>query len=143
MKSNVEKGQDFVRVAQPVLEQNLGVRLEREVPLKIGNPPKNHKFDLVSNNREWVIECKNYSWTISGNSPQAKIASLSDAVRMLRSVDAKCHKAIVMSRATHTSKRETLAEYYLRLNHNVLGDVALGEINVESRELRWLTRNIV
>jgi len=41
---------------------------------------KVHKFDLVSQNKKMVVECKKYYWTKGGNPPSAKFATLNEAV---------------------------------------------------------------
>jgi len=143
--SNPEKGRRFREAAQPILEEHLGVRLCPEVPLEIGSPAKQHKFDLVADDRTWVLECKALAWRQNGKIPNAKITSISAAALCLRDlVQRGPARAIVLERATHVHRRETLAEYYARLHsHNLARSVSLIEIDPEAGSLTWLIRNDV
>lgn len=67
------KGKNFQSIAAEVLGYHFQVKFQTEHPIPIGNPPKNHKFDLVSGNGMYVGECKNYLWTEGGNVPSAKM----------------------------------------------------------------------
>ena len=48
--------------------------MEKVVP--VGNPPKEHRFDVVSADGDIIIECKCYTWTNGGNVPSAKMSTL-------------------------------------------------------------------
>jgi hypothetical protein len=45
MESNFERGASFGNAARPIIERDFGITLEIEIPLPIGNPPKQHRFD--------------------------------------------------------------------------------------------------
>jgi hypothetical protein len=77
--SNPEKGRLFRDVARSILERNRGVRFSAEVVLPVGRPPKDHKFNLVSEDGTWIIECKNLAWRENGGVPHAKITSITEA----------------------------------------------------------------
>ena len=141
--SNPEKGRRFREAVQPILEEHLGVKLWAEVPLAIGTPAKQHKFDLVADDRTWVLECKALAWRQNGGVPQAKITSISEAALCLRDLQPQgSQRAIVLDRATHMQRRETLAEYYARLHsHNLARSVGLIEIDPAAGSLRWLIRS--
>jgi hypothetical protein len=140
--SNPARGLLFREAARPVLERELRVTLEPEVSLLIGNPPKPHKFDLVADDRSWILECKALAWRENGGVPQAKITSITEAAVCLRDFQSvKSRRVVVMNRATHAKRRETLAEYYARLHsHNLAGVVALAEVDVDKGVLVWLVR---
>src|SRR5262249_45544476 len=113
--SNPAKGLSFREAAKPVLERELRVALEPEVPLPIGNPSKLHRFDLVAGDRSWILECKALAWRENGGVPQAKITSITGAAICLRDFrDGRSRRAVIMNRATHGKRKETLAEYYAR-----------------------------
>jgi len=76
VKSNSERGAEFQSRARNTLTQWLGVHFNTEISLPIGSPPKDHRFDLVSEDRRYVGEAKAFSWTASGNTPSAKITTL-------------------------------------------------------------------
>ena len=140
--SNAAKGLSFRDTARPILERDLGVSLSPEVSLPIGKPPKQHKFDLVAEDQSWVLECKALQWRENGGVPQAKITSITEAAICLRDfIHPHTRRAIILSRATHSKRRETLAEYYARLHcHNLAGLVGLVEVDPLSGSLTWLVR---
>jgi len=47
-QSHVAEGDAFRDLCRKVLERDLGVRLEIEYPILLGQPAKQHRFDLVS-----------------------------------------------------------------------------------------------
>ena len=60
------------------LQNKFGQRFY-EQNMQIG-PDKYHNFDLVSEDRAIVVECKSYTWTESGNFPSAKISTAVEAI---------------------------------------------------------------
>ena len=74
--SNVEVGRRFQELVRRSLSERFGETFDDEVLLKVGDPPKLHRFDLASGSRHVVCECKAYTWTASGNIPSAKISNL-------------------------------------------------------------------
>ena len=45
-------------------------------------------------------------------------------------------KILVMAYATHPNIKETLAEYYIRINGHLLGDVKVWEYNTETNDMK-------
>ena len=111
--------------------------MEKKIP--IGDPPKDHKFDIVNSNLGIVIECKRYTWTVTGNVPSAKMGFTNEAVFYLRFLPDKYVKYIVMLKAHHPKRQESLAEYYYRMNRHLLGAVKVAEYDPVSNELSVLT----
>jgi hypothetical protein len=138
--SNSERGRAFRDAAKPILEHDLGTQLSSEVSLPIGRPPKEHKFDLVAQDKTWILECKNLAWRENGGVPHAKITSISEAAgSLLQCAHQPCRRALVLSRATHPKQRESLAEYYVRLHaHNLAADVGIVEVDTTLGSLRRL-----
>ena len=66
-------GRHFQGVVQRILEKNYNTKFDQETAILIGDPPKEHKFDLANADRSIVAECKCYTWTDSGNITSAKI----------------------------------------------------------------------
>ncbi|MCR4890113.1 MAG: hypothetical protein K5979_13190 [Ruminococcus sp.] len=114
---------------------------EMEVGLPIGSPKKDHFFDIVNKEAKIVIECKRYTWTETGNVPSAKIRSLNEAAFFLTSMEPSLKdsytKYIVMFKANHPKKKESLAEYYFKTYHHLLGDIILAEYDVIKKEMRY------
>jgi hypothetical protein len=106
-----------------------------EYPVLIGNPPKKHKFDLVSADFRYIGECKNYSWTETGNVPSAKMTCLNEAVFYLQHVSHDTHRFVVLRRDTCVKRTESLGEYYFRMNQHLLNGVLVLELDVEAQSL--------
>lgn len=109
-----------------------------EVPIAIGNPAKPHKFDLANSSGKTVVECKCYTWTETGNVPSAKMRSVNEAAFYLSFLSYDVEKCIVMAKATHPRRNETLAEYYYRINHHLLGDIKILEYDTDANEMRLI-----
>ena len=77
---NTAKGRDFQAKATKILSRHFEVGFHTEHSIPIGKPPKEHKFDLASDDLRFIGESKNYSWTVSGNVPSAKMAFINEAV---------------------------------------------------------------
>jgi hypothetical protein len=132
---NTAKGRYFQMLASHALEKHFETTFDKEVSIEIGNPPKDHAFDLASSDGQIIVECKNYSWTASGNVPSAKLTTLDQAVWYFSFLhDRKC--VLIMRRATHSKHHETLAEYYYRIHGHLLRDVMLFELGIETEKLR-------
>jgi len=83
---NTVKGKSFQTIAAEVLRHYFLVGFQTEHPILIGNPPKSHKFDLVSDDGNFIGECKNYSWTEGGFVPSAKMGFINEAVFYLQHI---------------------------------------------------------
>ena len=130
---NPRKGKDFQFRVKRIAEQKFGQLFVAEKAVRIGLPPKEHKFDLVSEDNTIIIECKCYSWTSSGNVPSAKMATLDEAILYMRSVPYYAHKIIVMSRELRSQNGESLANYFVEKHGHLLADIAVWEINKQDR----------
>ena len=117
-----------------------GFELETKIP--IGNPPKDHKFDIVDPERRIAIECKRFTWTESGNVPSAKIRALNEAAFFLPFLPDDYEKYIVMLRDFNTKRGETLAEYYFRAYHHLLGRIVVAEYDPASGEMTFVKQGL-
>ena len=91
-----------------------------EQELQVG-PNKFHKFDLVSEDKGIVIECKSYTWTRSGNSPSAKISTALEAVFYLSRIVAD--RKILVFQDDVNDKGESLTYTFVRRYDGVLDDI--------------------
>lgn len=135
---NTRKGKIFQTVSAEVLGHYFQVGFQTEHPIPIGNPPKNHKFDLVSEDGNYIGECKNYSWTEGGNVPSAKMGFINEAVFYLQHVSSDKFRFVVLRRAVDNKHTETLADYYYRTNKHLLNGVSVIEIDVSNNSVRLL-----
>ena len=107
-----------------------------EKKIAIGNPEKDHKFDIVAEDNSVAVECKCYTWTVTGNIPSAKMGFANEAAFYLSFLPDTYEKFIVMLYATHEKRIETLAEYYYRMNKHLLGTTKVAEYNPDTNEFR-------
>ena len=125
-------------------EYNMTFNLEVQIPIgsKLIDPSqyKNHKFDIVSEDGSYVIECKCYTWTVSGNVPSAKMGFTNEAAFYLSLLDQSRKKYIVMYKSYNEKRHMTLAEYYYQTNKHLLGDVIVAEYDPERTTMRTINR---
>ena len=138
MKSNSENYKEGASFQNKVAEwfrreYKKSFDIEKKIP--IGNPPKDHKFDIVAEDGSIAIECKCYTWTETGNVPSAKMGFTNEAAFYLSFLPDTYDKYIVMVKATHEKRNETLAEYYYRMNKHLLGKTKVAEFAPETGEL--------
>ena len=132
MKSNSDNpriGNDFQKMVLERLELFFDRRFQMETPIPIGDPPKDHRFDCVSEDRKIVAECKCYTWTDTGNIPSAKLMGLNEALFYMSYLPEETIKILCVKRAEYPTKKETLAEYYCRIDAHLLRDVKVFEID--------------
>jgi len=118
---NPSKGKQFQIISGQMLSKRFSVDFQLEYPILIGNPPKEHKFDLASFDQKYVGECKNYSWTKTGNVPSAKMGFTNEAVFYLSFLPKEKYRFVIMRKDIHPKRSETLAEYYYRTNKHLRG----------------------
>lgn len=124
---NPKVGKDFELLVKEWFEKEYDQSFELYKKIKIGNPPKEHCFDISNQKVSIVAECKCYTWTESGNVPSAKMACLNEAVFYLSFLPQKTIKYVVMPKSIHSKRTETLAEYYYRRYHHLLNDIQILE----------------
>ncbi len=126
-------GADFQRAVQRYFIQECGAGFELEKKIPIGEPAKEHKFDIVNSDKHIVIECKRYTWTETGNVPSAKMGFTNEAAFYLSFLPNTFEKYIVMLRSHHAKRNESLAEYYYRTYRHLLGAIKIAEFDPETK----------
>lgn len=127
---NSRKGKYFEERVRYALQRRYKKNFSSK-PISIGNPPKLHKFDLVSDDEKIVTECKNYSYTEMGNIPSAKIASINEAVLYLSHAPKIAPKVIVLRKEHYPKRKESLADYYKRTYAHLLEDIIVMELDLD------------
>ena len=122
-------GRKFQEKVQSLLEDKFQTSFNQEVAIPIGNPPKQHKYDLANEDHSIVAECKCYTWTDSGNVPSAKLMGLDEAAFYFGFLPSDTIKILCMKCAKHVGKSETLAEFYFRIHGHLLKDVIVYEVS--------------
>lgn len=111
-----------------------GFVLEKKIA--IGEPKKVHKFDIVAEDDSVAVECKCYTWTVTGNVPSAKMGFANEAAFYLSFLSDRYEKYIVMLYATHEKRNESLAEYYYLMNKHLLGTTKVAEYNPDTNAFK-------
>jgi hypothetical protein len=138
---NPKKGAYFQKEVQQYFINTYGPGFELEKKIPIGEPPKEHKFDIVNSDKRIVIECKCYTWTETGNAPSAKMGFTNEAAFYLSFLPDTFEKYIVMLRSHHEKRSESLAEYYFRMNRHLIGKTKVAEYDPDNKEL-WIIGKI-
>ena len=133
---NPKRGALFQRQVRDWFQSNVKRPFELEKKLLIGEPAKEHKFDIVDEANTIAIECKRYTWTETGNVPSAKMGFTNEAAFYLSFLPDSYEKYIVMLYSYHEKRHETLAEYYYRTNRHLLGKIMVAEFNPENNQMR-------
>lgn len=133
-------GKRFQLEVKRWFEENKGRSFILEKKIGIGNPPKLHSFDIADEDGTIVIECKCYTWTETGNVPSAKMGFTNEAAFYLTWLPNDIEKIIVMLKATHPMRKETLAEYYYRTNRHLLGSIKVMEFDLIAREMTLISQ---
>jgi hypothetical protein len=133
---NPKNGAFFQKQVMKWFQGHFGKSFELEKKIPIGNPPKEHKFDIVESTGTIAIECKRYTWTETGNVPSAKMGFTNEAAFYLSFLPNDYEKYIVMLKSHHIKRRESLAEYYFRTNKHLLGNIIVAEYDPDADTLR-------
>lgn len=129
---NPKVGRLFQEQVAKILSSYYKKEFYNEVAIPIGQPAKNHKFDCVSKDKNIIAECKCYTWTETGNIPSAKMGFINEAVFYMNYLPEDTNKIIVLKKATHARRNETLAEYYCRTNYHLLKGIKIFEIDTDT-----------
>ncbi len=138
---NPRKGAIFQNQVRDWFQANYGPGFELETKIPIGNPAKDHKFDIVNQEKHIAIECKCYTWTKTGNVPSAKMGFTNEAAFYLSFLPEYYEKYIVMLYSRNDKRGDSLAEYYFKINRHLIGNVKVAEYNLETGELRIVGKN--
>ena len=76
---NPRNGAIFQKQVKEWFQKQYGPDFELEKKIAIGDPAKDHKFDIVNEEKKIAIECKRYTWTETGNVPSAKMGFTNEA----------------------------------------------------------------
>lgn len=139
--SNAHAGRDFEGEAREYfrLEERLNLQTRFEVLLGVGERKKTHGFDLGSEEPAVLVECKSHNWTETGNMPSAKVTVWNEAMYFFHLAPIQFRKILFVLSARHPSRRETLAEYYVRLySHLIPDDVSILEYEPTGKQGRLL-----
>ncbi len=133
---NPRNGAIFQNQVRVWFQEHYKTNFVTEKKIPIGNPAKDHKFDIVDEAGTIAVECKRYTWTETGNVPSAKMGFTNEAAFYLSFLPKSYDKYIVMLKSHHPKRQESLAEYYYRTNKHLIGQIKVAEYDPETNELR-------
>lgn len=120
------------------LEQSCERDFVQDEKRKVG-PEQVHKFDLISEGGDFVIECKSYTWVNGEDAPPAKISTLNETLLFLSRVEAE-RKMIVIQDDFRDSDDKSFAEYYVGHYDGLMDDVEVWSYvpqdSIESDEVK-------
>ena len=134
-------GREFQLATERWFKENYNLPFELEKKIPIGKPAKLHRFDIAAQNESVVIECKYYTWTETGNVPNAKIHTLNEAAFYLSFLPDTTEKIIVILHAEHPKRNESLTEYYFRINRHLLGKIKIYEYDMQTKNMHFVGQN--
>lgn len=143
--SNAHAGREFEALANAhYLEvESWKLQANFKVSLGVGVMKKDHRFDLGSENPPVLIECKSHNFTVTGNTPSAKITVWNEAMYYFHLVPAKYRKILFVLEAKHERQSETLASRYARnYNHLIPPEVEIVEYNAETKVTRTVPHGV-
>lgn len=137
--SNPARGKAFQEATAAILSRHFKSDFKLEVPIEIGKPPTDHRFDLYSESERIAVECKRHVWTGGGNAPAAKLGFINEALLYLSFLPSTTRKYVAILRDIHPQKG-SLAEHYYRRNRHLLRDVGILEINLDRKSVREISQ---
>jgi hypothetical protein len=121
--SNTQVGREFEATARAFFSQQ-GLDLHSHFSLEIGfdGRSKSHRFDLGDGDKRVIVECKSHTWTESWNVPSAKMTTWNQAMYFFRAAPSDYRKILFVLRHYSPKCKQTLAEYYIRINRHLIPD---------------------
>lgn len=122
--------------AKAIFEKNLNITLVPEYKYLVGNPKKNHSFDLVSVDETVFIECKYRSWSVGEikKVSSGSRKSINEDILHLMLLDKDKRKIICLNKTEELNNLGlTYAQEYFRHYSYLFGEeIELYEITEDS-----------
>ena len=133
--SNVAVGRGFEEAAQLFFHSE-GMVLAPNYSVPIGHRSfRKKRFDLGSASPRILVECKSYTWTVSGNVPCAKMRGLNEAILQFSAAPRDYRKILFALRDLHPQSRVSLISHYIKCNGHLIGrGVEIWEFDIEARQ---------
>jgi hypothetical protein len=113
--SNAHIGRAFEEEARKYfISQGLTLEANHSIPIGVESLKKEHAFDLGSNSKKIIVECKSHKWTTGDNVPSAKLTVWNEAMYYFQLAPKDYRKIFFVLRDYSAKRKETLAEYYVR-----------------------------
>ena len=133
--SNAAVGREFEEAAR-IFFHSEGIDLDRNFVVPVGYKlRKNKRFDLGSASLRILVECKSYTWTVSGNSPRAKIRGMNEAMLLFSVAPREYRKILFVLKHLHPHSKVSLISHYIRNNgHLVSPGVEIWEFDLVAKQ---------
>jgi hypothetical protein len=116
--SNAHAGRKFEEAVRLFFKtKGLPLKSGYSVPVGYGTK-RQHKFDLGSDDPPILVECKSYTWTISGKSPSAKIRGMNEAMLLFAVAPPQYRKILVLLK--HVRGEKTLGTHYIKTQGHLI-----------------------
>ena len=127
--SNAHVGRAFEAKASAYFAaQDIYLEKDFSLPVGVEFQKKARSFDLGSEEKKIIVECKSHKWTSGGNIPSAKITVWNEAMYYFHLAPSSYRKVLFVLRDYSSRRQETLAEYYIRnYGHLIPSDVEFVE----------------
>lgn len=131
--SNAHVGKEFEKVALKFFsEKGINLSMNHRIPVGVDDKKKNHVFDLGSGSPKVIVECKSHTWTSGNNVPSAKMTVWNEAMYYFAVAPNDYRKIFFVLRDESISRKETLAEYYIRtFDHLIPASVEIWEYDTK------------
>ena len=133
-------GREFETAAQTYFrKRDLQLEKGHSILLGVGAIKKKHKFDLGSGSPPVLVECKSHKWNPGGKVPTGKMQIWNEAMYYFHLTPPEYRKIMFVLRDYSDKKKETLAQYYIRIHgHMIPDDVEIVEFNAADGAALWL-----
>lgn len=141
--SNSHVGKDFEALALSYFsKKGIKLRANIKIPIGVNEQKKKHAFDLGCEVKRIIVECKSHTWTSGKNVPSAKLTVWNEAMYYFQVAPTNYRKIMFVLRSECDTRKETLAEYYLRRYYHLIpNDVELLEYDIKKDLVQSLSFN--
>jgi hypothetical protein len=136
--SNAHVGNEFEELVREHFRgQGLSLIRGFKVPVGVGEIKKPRKFDWGSDEPPILIECKSHAWTVSGNTPSAKMTVWNEAMYYFY-IAPKTYRKVLFT--LKSMKEETsLAVHYIKCyGHLIPPGVEIWEFDMVGKQAHRL-----
>lgn len=132
---SVAVGRKFEQAAQLFFHSE-GVVLAPNYSVPVGHRVlKTKRFDLGSASPRVLVECKSYTWTVSGYTPSAKMRGLNEAMLLFNAAPRNYRKILFVLRNLHPRSRVSLISHYIKCHGHLIGPgVEIWEFDLDARQ---------
>jgi hypothetical protein len=136
--SNAHVGNEFENLVRDYFGcQGLSLMRGFKVPVGVGETKKIRKFDLGSEEPPILIECKSHAWTVSGNTPSAKMTVWNEAMYYFYMAPKNYRKVLFTLKSLR--EQTSLAAHYIKCyGHLIPAGVEIWEYDSVAKQANRL-----